>query len=126
MDELDQFLRAYEQAANTCDFDNVEPLIAEDAIFWFTNGIFVGRSAIRAAFEDTWTRIQDEQYAITHVRWVGRSATLAVCTYSFRSDGMVDGERQVYEGHGTNVIAKQDGRWVMVHEHLSKLPDPDQ
>ncbi len=126
MVELDQFLRAYEKAANSCNFDNVGPLIAEDATFWFTNGTFVGRQAIRAAFEATWAIIQDERYTLSDVRWVGMSATLAVCIYNFRSDGMVDGQRQIYEGHGTNVIEKREGQWVMVHEHLSKLPEPDQ
>ena len=62
MDELEQFLRRYEQAANSGDFDQVAPLITEDATFWFTNGSFVGRAAIRAAFEDTWAIIQDETY----------------------------------------------------------------
>jgi len=122
MNELDQFLRAYEVAANSCNFDNVEPLIAEDATFWFTNGTFVGRSAIRAAFENTWANIQDENYTLSNVQWVGQTATLAVCTYNFRSDGIVDGQRQVYEGHGTNIIEKRGQQWLMVHEHLSKLP----
>ncbi len=123
MDELNQFLRAYEQASNSRDFDNVAPLIADDATFWFTNGTFVGMAAIRAAFEDTWANIHDERYTLKDIQWVGWSTTLAICTYSFRSDGIVNGQRQVYDGHGTNVIAKRDGRWIMVHEHLSKLPD---
>ncbi len=122
MDELDDFLRRYEQAANSRNFDHVEPLIADDATFWFTNGVFVGRAAIRVAFEDTWTAIQDEKYSITNVHWIGRSAALAVCTYTFRSDGIVDGQRQIYDGHGTNVIEKRDGQWLMAHEHLSRLP----
>lgn len=126
MDELNQFLLSYEQAANSRDFDQVAPLIAEDATFWFTNGVFIGNAAIRAAFEDTWATIQDEVYSIVDVQWAGRAATLAVCTYSFRSDGTVDGQRQIYDGHGTNVIEKRDGRWVMVHEHLSRLPASEQ
>ncbi|MDE3231138.1 MAG: nuclear transport factor 2 family protein [Chloroflexota bacterium] len=123
MDELDDFLRRYEQAANSRNLDQVAPLIAENAIFWFINGVFVGRAAIKVAFEDTWATILDERYSITNIRWVGRSATLAVCAYSFRSDGIVNGQRQIYAGHGTNVIEKRDGQWLMTHEHLSGGPE---
>lgn len=122
VDELDEFLRRYEQAANSRDFDQVAPLIAEDATFWFTNGVFIGKSNIRRAFEDTWSTIQDEVYSITQLKWIGVASRLAVCAYSFQSDGVVDGQRQVYDGHGTNVIERRDGQWLMLHEHLSMLP----
>ncbi|HEX8982059.1 MAG TPA: nuclear transport factor 2 family protein [Ktedonobacterales bacterium] len=122
MDELDDFLRRYEQAAKSRNFDHVEPLVADDATFWFTNGVFVGRDAIRAAFEETWLAIQDEKYSISNIQWIAKSETLAVCTYVFRSDGIVDGQRQIYDGLGTNVIEKRAGQWQMAHEHLSALP----
>ena len=37
--ELDTFLEAYEKATNSCDFDTVAPLVANDATFWFTDGV---------------------------------------------------------------------------------------
>ena len=118
--ELDTFLEAYETAANSRDFSKVAPFIADDAIFWFTNGIFNGKPAIQEAFEDTWHNIQDEAYTITNVKWVATSYWVATCTYEFKSDGVVNGKRQVYEGHGTNVVKRIAGRWRIVHEHLSK------
>jgi len=118
--ELDTFLKAYEQAANSRDFSKVAPFIADDASFWFTDGQFKGKAAIQQAFEDTWAHIQDEKYTISNTHWVARNYWVSACTYVFKSDGMVDGKRQVYEGHGTNVVRRIAGRWRVVHEHLSK------
>src|SRR5580704_3827373 len=118
--ELDTFLKAYEQVVNSRDFSNVAPFIAEDATFWFTDGQFNGKTAIREAFESTWAHIQDEVYTISNMKWVACSYWVSACTYTFKSDGMVDGKRQVYEGYGTNVVRRIGGRWRVVHEHLSK------
>jgi len=118
--ELNQFLKKYEEAANSCNFDNVEPLLTDDAIFWFTNGTYKGKAAIRKAFEDTWASIKEEKYFLSNIQWVGMSDDLAVCVYDFTSDGMVNGSRQVYNGRGTSVFRKQGGEWLICHEHLSK------
>jgi ketosteroid isomerase-like protein len=118
--ELDTFLEAYEEAANSQDFSKVTPFIADDATFWFTNGEFNGKEAIQQAFEDTWKDIQDETYTISDVKWVSATYWASVCTYKFKSDGIVNGKRQIYEGHGTNVVRRIAGRWRIVHEHLSK------
>jgi len=118
--ELEIFLEAYEKAANSRDFNQVDPFIANDALFWFTNGTFNGKESVRKAFEDTWAHIQDEAYTISDVHWVAANDSVAVCTYTFKSDGIADGKRQVYEGKGTNVLKRFDGGWQIVHEHLSK------
>ena len=75
--ELNQFLEAYEQASNTCNFDNVAPLIADNALYRFTNGAFRGKTAIRKAFEETWANMQNETYTITDIEWIGISDDLA-------------------------------------------------
>ena len=118
--ELDTFLETYEEAANGRDFTKVAPFIADDATFWFTNGQFSGKPDIQKAFEDTWTNIQDEKYIISDVKWVALTYGASACTYKFKSDGIVDGKRQIYEGHGTNIVRRIDGCWQIVHEHLSK------
>lgn len=121
--ELQTFLEAYEKAANSCDFNKVEPLIADDAEFVFTNGIFKGKVAIRQAFEDTWNKIKNERYSISNVQWSKKGYRNAVCRYNFKSDGIVDGKRQIYEGYGKNTLRRIDGNWRIVHEHLSKAND---
>jgi len=117
--ELDTFLEAYEKAANSCDFTNVAPLVADDASFWFTNGHFAGKAAIQKAFEVTWDSIRDETYTISEVKWIVQNYWVSACTYRFKSDGIVDGKRQVYKGQGTNVLRRIAGNWRIMHEHLS-------
>lgn len=118
--ELDTFLQAYEVAASSCDFTRVAPFIADDATFWFTNGSYKGKQEVQKAFEETWANIQNEDYIISNVRWVVTNYWASACTYTFRSDGIVNGKRQVYEGKGTSVFARLHGSWRIVHEHLSK------
>ncbi len=118
--ELETFFKAYEKAANSRDFTNVTPFIADAAVFWFTNGEFKGKPAIQKAFEDTYTSIQDEIYTISDIEWIASNYWVAACMYNFKSDGLVNGKRQVYGGKGTNVLRRIDGSWQIVHEHLSK------
>lgn len=116
--ELRTFLEAYEKAANSRDFSNVAPFIADNATFVFTNGTFKGKSAIQKAFEDTWQKIQDETYSISDVEWMKTGYRNAACTYRFRSDGIVDDKQQVYEGTGINTLKRIDGNWRIIKEEL--------
>lgn len=116
--ELKTFLEAYEKAANSLDFDNVESLIANNAVFEFTNGTFEGINSIRKAFEDTWGKIKDETYTISDINWTKVGYRNAECTYKFKSDGVINSKRQVYEGVGTNTFKRIDGNWRIIREHL--------
>ena len=118
--ELETFLKAYEKAANSRDFNDVAPFIADGAVFWFTNGVFKGKSAIQQAFEDTYANIHDETYSISDVEWIAADHHMAVCIYKFKSDGLVNGKRQIYGGKGTNTLKRIKSNWQIVHEHLSK------
>lgn len=117
---VEETFALYERMANSVDFDKVSPLIAEDAVYYFTDGRFEGIEAIKAAFEKTWNTIKDEKYRLTNIRWMGVSDNLAVCIYDFHSQGIVDGRPFTASGKGTNVFSKTDGHWKIVHEHLSK------
>jgi ketosteroid isomerase-like protein len=112
----------FEDAANSADFDKVAPLIADDAVYWFTDGSFEGLPAVRRAFEATWDAIHDEVYRIEDVRWIAVSETVAVCIYRFVSSGLVDGRPFSASGRGTNVLARGPAGWKIVHEHLSREP----
>lgn len=119
MRDLDEFVQRYVQATNSHDFDQVAPLIARDAVYWFSNGVHEGIGAIRAAFETAWATIADEKYDISDVRWIAADDLVAVCLYRFTWSGLVDGQPRSGGGRGTNVLARRDGSWQMVHEHLS-------
>ena len=79
------------QAANSRDFDQVAPIVADNAVYWFSDGEFEGLDAIRRAFEMTWNTIEHERYAIEDVQWVVVGDRAAVCIYQFRSEGFVRG-----------------------------------
>jgi ketosteroid isomerase-like protein len=117
--ELEEFLGEYCERTNARDLSRWRELVAEDATYWFTDGSFVGIDAIVAAVERTYAAIQDEVYTISDVQWVCASDESAVARYRFHWVGLVDGERREGRGRGTNVMVKRDGRWQMVHEHLS-------
>lgn len=118
--ELEQFLKQYETATNTHDFNHVASLIAKEAVYWFSDGSFVGIDEIRKAFINTWNKIREEKYRIDNIQWVSCTDTAAVCIYNFHWEGIVDGEKLSGHGRGTNVIGKVDGQWKMLHEHLSR------
>ncbi len=118
--ELKTFLDAYEEAANSRDFKKVSSFIADNAEFIFTNGTFRGKPEIRKAFEDTWSKILDEKYSLSKVNWTKIGYRNAICEYRFKSDGIVNGERQVYEGSGKNYLRRIDGNWRIIKEHLMK------
>lgn len=118
--ELTAFIRRYEQATNQHDFDQLAPLIAIDATYWFTDGSHHGIDAIKAAIEQTFAKIADEHYEIRDLEWVASKEDIAVCRYRFFWQGIVDSEPQSGNGRGTNVLTKRDGNWMMLHEHLSR------
>lgn len=118
----DEFLREYAQKTNTHRFEEVAPLIAVNAIYWFSDGSFQGRAAIQQAFEKTWAWIQDEHYAIEDVQWLVDDEFSAVCVYTFRWQGMVERQLRQGTGRGTSVLQKVDNQWQVIHEHLSPAP----
>lgn len=50
LEEVNTFFKEYEVATNSHIFENVRPLIAEDAIYWFSDGTHVGISEIEDDF----------------------------------------------------------------------------
>lgn len=113
-------MQAYEKATNTHDFANLQPLIAPNATYWFTDGSFNGIDEIRQAIEATFQKIQDETYEIANLEWVAKDSNVAVCRYTFAWSGVIDGTRQSGTGRGTNVLTQQDSTWRVQHEHLSR------
>ena len=118
VNDLEDLLKSYEEALNSYDFGQVAPLIAEDAEFWFSEGIHTGLDAIRAGFEMTWKRIRQQEYHIKNVRWYAADADVAVCGYTYSWTGMIGPQRHSGSGRGTTVLARRDGRWRIVHERL--------
>lgn len=118
----DALMAEYERRTNTHDFTQVAPLIADESVFWFNDGSFSGKAAIRAAFERTWALIEQERYRIDHLEWIARGDVVAVCTYQFHWQGVVEGRVVQGTGRGTSVLRRDQERWQVAHEHLSPIP----
>jgi ketosteroid isomerase-like protein len=118
----DEFLTEYIQRTNLHQFDALIPLIDDDAVYWFSSGTHRGLSAIRAAFERTWSYIEHEVYAIENVEWLTVDSRTATCIYDFRWRGIIEGVIREGAGRGTNVLRKDGEKWRIVHEHLSVQP----
>ncbi|WP_261129793.1 nuclear transport factor 2 family protein [Bacillus sp. Marseille-Q3570] len=115
-----QALEAYIAATNTHDFNQVEKVLAENAIYWFTDKSCTTRNEIKAYFENAWGTIRDEVYRATDVQWITVNQQSAVCLYTFRWEGFYKGESASGSGRATNVFMKEaDGHWKLKHEHLS-------
>lgn len=116
---LAKFMSAYEKANSSHIWANVEPFIADNATYWFTDGSFSGIAEIKGAIESTFKKIKDEVYTISDLKWSVQSDSIAVCTYQFHWKGTVEGVERTGSGRGTNVLAKSSDTWRIVHEHLS-------
>jgi ketosteroid isomerase-like protein len=113
------FIRAYEQATNSHDIARLAPLVAPDAVYWFSDGSHRGRDAVLAAIAETFATIHDEVYRIDDLEWIAANHDHAVCRYRFAWTGTVNGHPRSGSGRGTNVLVNTDGTWQMLHEHLS-------
>ena len=116
---VEAFMKDYERLTNLHDAKPWSELIAQDATYWFTTGSFVGKDAVTAAVKHNFDVIEDEAYRIDDVEWVAVTEDTAVVRYRFNWVGYQEGEQISGAGRGTNVMVKRDGRWLMLHEHLS-------
>jgi uncharacterized protein (TIGR02246 family) len=114
-------MRLYEAAANAHDLEAMLNLIADDALFLFSDGTaHFGKDAIRKAIQANFDAIGDEIYRISNLTWLGHSETIAVCVYAFEWSGTVGGKHGSGAGRGTAVLRRIDGDWRVAHEHLSR------
>lgn len=113
------FVRAYEQATNTHDIAQLAPLIAPEAVYWFSDGSHRGRDQILTAIAETFAVIRDEIYKISDLEWIAVNGDHAVCRYTFTWTGTINEQPRTGSGRGTNVLVNAHGIWQMLHEHLS-------
>ncbi|CAG9621244.1 YybH family protein [Sutcliffiella rhizosphaerae] len=116
----EQALHAYIEATNTHDFTQVEKHLHPNAVYWFTRETCTTISEIRSFFEKTWDTIKDEKYSAENVEWIVAETQTAVCLYTYRYEGYLNGEFVSGSGRATNVFVKEAGNWLLKHEHLSR------
>ncbi len=121
------FLHQFERLAEREDFDLIQHLIHDQAVLRFNDGDFIGKPAVRAAFEKTWagspglakTRFYLSDIQVMHVDPASASATY---TYHWQAHM---GEQSFHiQGRGTRVLVRHLGHGQIMHEHLSRWPAP--
>ena len=115
----EDFVKQYETALGTQDWDSVAPLISEDAKVIFSDGsLHAGKDAIRAAYQHNFKTIQGEAYRIENVHWLTKTADAAAYVFEFYWTGVIDGREASGSGRGTAVLARRADRWLLVGEQL--------
>jgi ketosteroid isomerase-like protein len=125
-DEVVAFLNHFEEIAREKNFDLVADMIHERAVFRFNDGDFIGRPAVRAAFEKTWASStgtsDEEKFHLSDIVVVATDTNAAAATYHWNWEGISQGKRFAVQGRGTRVLVREGERWRIVHEHLSRMP----
>ena len=117
--EPEEFIRAYAAALGTQDWNHVDPLVHKDACVTFSNGtVHKGKRQVQKAFEANFSVIKDEQYSISNVHWVMKSAETAVYLFEFNWSGIINEKPASGSGRGTSVLIKEADRWLLLVEHL--------
>ena len=117
--EPEDFVRTYEYALATQDWNRVEPLVHTDACVTFSNGtVHKGKAEVQKAFENNFALIKDEKYSITNVHWVMKSPETAVYLFEFNWSGIINDKPASGAGRGTSVLIKSGEKWQLLVEHL--------
>jgi ketosteroid isomerase-like protein len=116
-----EFMREYETSGRTGGVERTLSLIADNAIYWFSDGTaHVGKAAVEKAIRRNSELIKNETYKISDIVWLAESAEVAACVYRFDWSGIYNGSPASGSGRGTCVLARRGDSWKVVHEHLSK------
>ncbi len=122
-----QFLNLFEEIAEAENFDQVQDMVHDNAFFRFNDGDFVGKQAVRGAFEKTWkgsANVRKERFYLTDIQVLSLDAASATATYTYNWEGNMDGKSFRIQGRGTRVLVVEKGRLQIIHEHLSRYPKP--
>jgi len=117
----EKFIKAYESALATQDWNRLDKLISDQIAVTFSDGtVHVGKDEVQIAFEKNFASIKSEKYTIQNAKWLRKEETFAVYLFEFYWTGIVNGKSVSGNGIGTSVIVKEEGRWKLLTEHLGK------
>ena len=126
-DSVAQFLNRFEEVAGKEDFELLQNMVHDNAFFRFNDGDFVGKQAVRGAFEKTWkgnAGVTKDRFHLTDIQVLTVDGKSATATYTYNWEGSMDGKSFRIQGRGTRVLVVEDGRLQIIHEHLSRYPKP--
>jgi hypothetical protein len=126
-ESVTNFLVEFERLAEQENFELIREFIDEQAYFRFNDGDFIGQAAIQAVFEKTWRgdpSVKKARFYLTDITVLTIDQRTASATYTWNWEGS-QGDRQfAMRGRGTRVLAFENGKFRIVHEHLSRFPRP--
>ena len=100
-------------------------MIDERAYFRFNDGDFVGRQAIQAAFEKSWRAdptVRKARFYLSDIVVLATDSSSATATYTYNWEGSQGGREFRIQGRGTRVLLRENGKFRIIHEHLSRFP----
>jgi len=113
------FVKQYEAALATQQWEAIRPLMHANASVTFSDGsVHKGRAAVQKAFQRNFAAITDETYQITNVHWLLDSDETAVYLFDFNWKGKINGQSASGGGRGTSVLVRDNGQWKLIAEHL--------
>lgn len=118
-----KILSDYIQATNTHDFNQVSKLLYKHAVYFFSDMTCATHRAIQSYFESAWSLVKNEHYEAQNVEWLLTGSISAACTYIYFYEGYVNGNYASGHGRATNIFVKDADKWLLIHEHLSPLPN---
>ncbi len=103
------------------DIDGALALLADDVVFFYSNGTaVVGKDAFASLMTSSWKVVENYRYSTLESTWVSLSDAAAAVIYSFSWSGIVRDAEVGGGGRGTRVFSREPGAgWLIVHEHLS-------
>lgn len=115
----EEFIKKYEAAIATQKWNNVSPLIHENASVTLTEGTFHGKENVKDAFEKTFRLIKDETYLVSNINWIKQDDKFAIFTFNYKWSGIINEQMAEGSGRGTSVLVYENDKWLLLTEHLS-------
>ena len=103
------------------DMDAALALLADDVVFFYSNGSELrGKDAFAATIVANWKLVEEYQYSTLDPVWIAQSDAAAAVVYGFAWSGVARGGQSVSGGgRGTRVFRRSPAGWLVAHEHLS-------
>ena len=102
------------------DMERALSLLADDVVFFYSNGsAVIGKDAFASLMAANWRMISDYAYSTLDAHWIAQSEAAASVIYSFAWSGVAGGNKVGGGGRGTRVLSNTGSGWRIAHEHLS-------
>jgi len=117
----EQFVTQYESAIATQQWINIDPLVTSNVSVTFSDGtIHFGKDQVKIAFENNFSKIKGEKYAIKNIRWLKKADYFAVYLFEFYWTGIINQVEVSGQGIGTAVLTLEKNKWKLLTEHLGR------